>query len=86
MATKTKNELLEEIEQKNTEIAELNEEIKKFDKYKQYDESADELRALFDSFVRTGFSDDQAFALLQTIMTMNSQTSVNFNPTFLRRI
>lgn len=70
MATKTKNELLEEIEQKNTEIAELNEEIKKFDKYKQYDKSADELRALFDSFVRTGFSDDRAFALLQTIMTM----------------
>lgn len=71
MATKTKNELLEEIEQKNTEIAELNEEIKKFDKYEQYDKSADELRALFDSFVRTGFPDDQAFALLQTIMTMN---------------
>ena len=70
MARQTKEELMEIIEQKNEEIAGLNEEIKRLDRYKQYDDMADEFKALYDSFVRSGFTDDQAFVLLGQAMTV----------------
>lgn len=63
MATKTKNELLEEIEQKNGEIEVLKADIEKLEKYRKYDEMADEIKAINDSFVRSGFTEQQAFEL-----------------------
>lgn len=64
----TKNELMELIEQKNEEIAGLNKEIKKLEKYKQYEETAEETKAILDSFVNAGFSEEQAFTLITTML------------------
>lgn len=58
---KTKAMLLEEIEKKNDEIKELKKSVEKLDKYKMYDDDAGEIRALFDSFVNSGFSEEQSF-------------------------
>lgn len=63
MPVKTKNELLEEIEQKNGEIEVLKADIEKLEKYRKYDEMADEIKAINDSFVRSGFTEQQAFEL-----------------------
>lgn len=65
MATKTKNELMEEIEQKNEEIKTL------LEKYKAYDQSAEEIKGVMDSYIRAGFSEEQAFTLIQILLTFN---------------
>lgn len=64
MTTKTKNELMEEIEQKN-------EEVKRLEKYKTYDQSAEEIKGVMDSYIRAGFSEEQAFTLIQLLLTAN---------------
>lgn len=69
MAVKTKNELLEEIEQKNGEIEVLKTDIEKLEKYRKYDEMADEIKAINDSFVRSGFTEQQAFELTRGAVT-----------------
>lgn len=63
MSAKTKNELMEEIENKNEEIRSLEEEAKRLEKYKTYDNSAEELKGVMDSYIRAGFSEEQAFTL-----------------------
>ena len=66
MATnKTKTMLLEEIEAKNEEIKLLKEEVKKVERYKQYEESANEIAALRDSFINAGFTKAEANDLLK---------------------
>lgn len=69
MPVKTKNELLEEIEQKNEEIEVLKVDIEKLEKYRKYDEMADEVKAINDSFVRSGFTEQQAFELTRDAVT-----------------
>lgn len=69
MAVKTKNELFEEIEQKNEEIEVLKADIEKLEKYRKYDEMADEVKAINDSFVRSGFTEQQAFELTRGAVT-----------------
>lgn len=61
---KTKAELLEELETKSTEIADLKKELKDLERYKQYEECADEIAAVKNAFVHAGFSNDQAFQLV----------------------
>lgn len=73
MATKTKTELMEEIKAKNKEIKDLEDQVKKLEHYKQYVEAADELAALRDSFVNSGFSKAEAFELAKTVL-MNALT------------
>ena len=58
---KTKAELIEEINK-------LKEDLVKLEKYSQYDKCADEFKAIHDSFVRVGFTEEQAFTLLITSM------------------
>lgn len=69
---KTKAMLEEELEQKQTEIEglkkELETEIKKTEKYKQFEECADDLKALQNSFINSGFSDKQAFMMVLQII------------------
>lgn len=55
MIAKTKNELMEEIEKKNEEIRSLEEEAKRLEKYKAYDNSAEELKGVMDGYIRAGF-------------------------------
>lgn len=69
MSARTKNELIEEIEQKNEEIEILKADIEKLEKYRKYDEMADEVKAINDSFVRSGFTEQQAFKLKRGAVT-----------------
>lgn len=61
---KTKTELMEEIEAKNAEIKDLKKEMAALERYKQYDEAANELKAMHDSFINAGFSRDEASRLM----------------------
>lgn len=54
---KTKNELMAEIE-------ELKKGLAKLKKYEQYAESAEDIKAIYNSFVDAGFTEDQAFTLV----------------------
>ena len=72
MAAKTKAELLEEIEQKNEEIKVLEKEVKNLEKYKQYEDMANELKAIHSAFVNSGFDDDQAFELLKDFIKVGA--------------
>lgn len=69
---KTKAMLEEELEQKQTEIEglkkELVNEIKRSEKYKQFEECADDLKALQNSFINSGFSEKQAFMMVLQII------------------
>lgn len=64
MATKTRAELMTEIDQKNEEIKKLEEEIKMLEKYKQCKDMGDEFKAMYTAFEVAGFTSDQAFTLL----------------------
>lgn len=68
MANKTKAELLEEIKTKNDEIKSLNNEIKKLERYKAYEDMANEMAATREAFVASGFSEAEAFDLTKTMM------------------
>lgn len=83
MATKTKAELMTEINQKNEEIKKLEEEIKVLEKYKQYKDMGDELKAMHTAYEVAGFTSDQAFTLLiETIKAApayaNNSTGVKY--------
>lgn len=67
MANKTKTELMEEIEARNKEIKTLKKEIEKLDRYKQYENMSDELSALRESFVNSGFSKAESFDLVKML-------------------
>ncbi len=72
MPVKTKNELLEEIERKNEELKSLKSEVKKLENYRKYDDCANEIRTVYQSFVNSGFTEEQAFEILT--ITLNNQT------------
>lgn len=68
MANKTKTELMEEIENKNKEIKDLKKEIEKLDRYRVYEDSANEIAAARDAFVKAGFTKAEAFELTKGIL------------------
>ena len=68
MANKTKAELLKEIEGKNAEIKALKKDIEKLDRYKIYEEGANELAAARNAFVEAGFTKVEAFELVKGVM------------------
>lgn len=70
MANKTKAELMEEIK-------DLNEKIKRLDRYKHYEDAADELAALRDSFVNAGFTKTEAFTMVRTMMQLAANPFMN---------
>ena len=80
MATKTKAELMTEIEQKNEEIKKLEEEIKNLERFKKYDDMAGELAAVQESYIKAGFDEAQAFTLLikSIELSMNTGKTINF--------
>ena len=73
---KTKAMLEEELEQKRDEIEELKKELVKVEKYKQYDDMAGEIKAIYDSFVNAGFNNDQAYEIL-IILLQNQKAASN---------
>lgn len=68
MPTKTKTELLKEIESKNEEIQSLKDEVKKLERFKQYEAMTDEMAALRDSFVNSGFTKTEAFEMVKILI------------------
>lgn len=70
MANKTKAELMDEVKAKNDEIKALKAEIEKLDRYKVYQDAADELAAVRLSYIKTGFSETEAFELTKMMIQM----------------
>ena len=70
MANKTKTELLKEIENKNEEIKGLKEEIKKLDRYKSYEDAANEVAAMREAFVNAGFSKSESYDMTKNLVLM----------------
>lgn len=64
----TKAELIEEIEIAHNHIVEMEAQLKNLEKYKQYEEAADELKAMHTALMDSGFTNEQAFDLLKTTM------------------
>ena len=79
MATtkKTKSELMEELETVKASKEELEKELKNLEKYKQYEDMAGEIHALYMSFVMAGFSEEQAYDLLKTMIMNAGQININ---------
>ena len=78
LMNKTKAMLEEELEQKKNEIEDLKKELAKAEKYKQYDDMAGEIKAIYDSFVNAGFDEDQAFVLLNTMINNQKAATPNY--------
>lgn len=64
MAVKSNLAIEEVIENLQKQVAELQEEQKKLEKYKGYKDTADEIAAMRAAFVDAGFSDEEAFTLV----------------------
>ena len=59
-----------EIWNKENEIDTLRKEIEKLEKYKQYDKATAETKVIMDSFVRAGFTENQALDMVKTIFSV----------------
>lgn len=70
MANKTKADLMEEIKAKNNEIKDLQAEIEKLERYKVYQEAADDLAAIRKSYTEAGFSETEAFELTKMMVQL----------------
>ena len=75
---KTKAMLDEELEQKKNEIEELKKELVKVEKYKQYDDMAGEIKAIYDSCVNAGFNEDQAYEILIILLQNQKAATPNY--------
>lgn len=75
---KTKAMLEEELNQKKNEIEELKKELVKVEKYKQYDDMAGEIKAIYDSFVNAGFNRDQAYEILIILLQNQKAATPNY--------
>lgn len=69
METKTKQELQEEIANNLAIISDLKSQVSRLEKNQKYDEVANEIFAIKDSFVRAGFTEEQAYNLLTISIT-----------------
>lgn len=78
LMNKTKAMLEEELEQKKNEIEELKKELVKVEKYKQYDDMAGEIKAIYDSFVNAGFNRDQAYEILIILLQNQKAATPNY--------
>lgn len=65
----SKESLMREINEKANEIDILKQELERLEKNCQYDEDANEVKALVDSFIRAGFTQEQAFRMVMNMMT-----------------
>ena len=64
----TKAELVEEIHHAHEHIQKMEAQIKNLERYKQYENMADEMKAMHTAFMNSGFSDDQAYDLMKTLI------------------
>lgn len=64
----SKEALMREINEKASEIDILTQKLERLEKNRQYDESANEVKTLVDSFIRAGFTEEQEFRMVMNIM------------------
>ena len=64
---KTKTELIEELDQFKERTAAVEKQLKNMERYKQYEECADDINAVHTAFVNAGFTDTQAFDLIKSV-------------------
>lgn len=64
----TRESLIEEINEKASEIDALKKKIEKLEKKNQCDEAATGIKATMDSLVRAGFTEEQAFDMVKTML------------------
>lgn len=68
MATKTKAELEKEICDNQNEIRLLKHELEKANRVESKDNAATELYEMYESYVKAGFTDEQAWELTRIII------------------
>lgn len=78
---KTKTELMEIIEAKETEILELKEELRLLEKCQKYDDVTDEIRGVYDKLLAKGFMTDEALTIVQTMIKAGQ---IPVNPSYNR--
>ena len=66
---RTKKDLLKDLEEKERDIENLHAELDKLNKNQQLQDSAVELKRLFDSYVSAGFTTLEALHLVSTILS-----------------
>ena len=64
----TKERLIERLEEVEAERDRLKSDISKLEKYAQYEKVADELGAMREGFMGAGFTEDQAFQMIITLL------------------
>jgi hypothetical protein len=64
---KTKDELIREIKETQDYANDLKKKLEALERYKQYEEAANELMALKESFIAVGFTDEQAYEMMLTL-------------------
>ena len=64
---KTKDELIREIKETQDYANDLKKKLEVLDRYKRYEEAANEMMAIKESFVAAGFTDEQAYEMLLTL-------------------
>lgn len=72
---KTKTQLIEELEATKAHAGELKKQIDNLERYKQYEECADEIKAMHTAFMNSGFTNEQAFELIKTTMEAIAPTA-----------
>lgn len=73
---KTKAELIEEIKIAHEHIREMEGRLERMDKYKQYEDMADEMKAIHTALMNSGFTNDQAFELMKTAIQVVAPSSL----------
>jgi hypothetical protein len=68
---KTKAQLIEELNNTRNTVTDLEKQLKNLEKYSVYEDAATEIKALHTAFVDAGFTNDQAFTMLMTMMQIN---------------
>jgi predicted DNA-binding protein YlxM (UPF0122 family) len=64
----TKEDMLMEIKKANATIHEMENRLKNLERYKQYEDMADELKAVHAAFMNSGFSNEQAYDMLKILI------------------
>lgn len=64
----TKAQLVEEINNAHKYIQDMEKKLENLQKYQQYEEVADEIKAIHTALMNSGFTNEQAFDLLKTTM------------------
>lgn len=83
---KTKAELINILELKETEIFELKEELRKLEKCEKYDHITDEIASVYDKLIKKGFDNASALELTQTmLMSGNIQVDRSYRYGYVNR-